>query len=458
MIKTVDLKLKKILLSEENPRIKLNDLIIENNTILKSIVDEQGKKLVNLAEDILKQGLSPLDRIAVYPSKSRIGYFVVAEGNRRVSALMILNDPSLLKAIDIGLYTDLELILSKSKNKPVDTLNCVLFSNWEDEKLHHWIQNRHMGENEGRGLSTWDSTQKAKYNRNQQGYDRLLDFWDMLIRNEILTQEQVNSVSKTNWERILNTDGLNYLGITKTKKEYIVPNIESELFIKKIRLIVNKLAGQSVKIVYDKKAVELLIARMKDNLLLPTSTNLELDFPKTDESDSDSKSPNLDEVKNAPISSDKIEKYPRDIFFNCKSIIPKSHKIKSDSKRINSIINELKLLDVDEYPNACASLCRLLFELSSKYYLENNDLVPKDRDIEAVSFTESIKQSSTHMRNNKLLAKSNFEQLKVDKETLRLIFNGHMHALNNFPSTHALKNFFKSHEDFLKNCLMTGQN
>ena len=86
-IRTVDL-----CLALDNPRLTDSQ---DENEELQKIVNEQKQKIVVLAEDIIDHGLNPLDTVAVYPSEIREGKYIVAEGNRRIAAIKILNDPKL---------------------------------------------------------------------------------------------------------------------------------------------------------------------------------------------------------------------------------------------------------------------------------------------------------------------------------------------------------------------------
>ena len=43
--------------------------------------------------------------------------------------------------------------------------------------MQHWIEIRHKGEQKGKGLSKWDSLQKARYNKRLSGSDILIDFF-----------------------------------------------------------------------------------------------------------------------------------------------------------------------------------------------------------------------------------------------------------------------------------------
>ena len=70
---------------------------------LEKILVNQGKKLVNLAEDIATQGLSPAHRMIAIKSKGLKGKFTVMDGNRRLTALKILSNPAVLDPMsDVG--------------------------------------------------------------------------------------------------------------------------------------------------------------------------------------------------------------------------------------------------------------------------------------------------------------------------------------------------------------------
>jgi hypothetical protein len=62
---------------------------------LTRVIELQGEKLSNLAKDIVDNGLSPIDRLLVIEDEALPDHYVVVEGNRRATALIILNNPAL---------------------------------------------------------------------------------------------------------------------------------------------------------------------------------------------------------------------------------------------------------------------------------------------------------------------------------------------------------------------------
>src|ERR1700691_6473252 len=92
------LKIDRLDLDLENPRITL---ATDQRDAMQKILNEQKVRLINLAESIAVKGLNPMDRCLVMRSDARADKFVVLEGNRRVLAAKLLNNPSLLTSLDM---------------------------------------------------------------------------------------------------------------------------------------------------------------------------------------------------------------------------------------------------------------------------------------------------------------------------------------------------------------------
>ena len=445
-----------LILSDDNPRLNLYD---DTQNIIIEMIENQQDKLYVLAEDILNYGLCPLDLWAVYPSKTDNNMFKIAEGNRRLTSLILLNNPLIIKDINARIYSRFTDLLTNSKNQPPKEVECVVFKDWEDENLQHWIQLRHLGLSKGKGTDTWDSVQKSRYEQKMYGVNALLDFWDELIDLDILDNHQIRSIKKTNWERILNKKGRDYLGILKNGDKYIIPRSDTEIFTLKIRKVAEKLANETVAKVYDNDRIQELLDDINRELF---GDGIQTQAPTLSFSDEKTKlteDRTIDSLLNSetPISLPNIGQKSitptKDIFDRCKTIIPYKHSIRSSHERINKIINELKYLDVDQYPNACGSLCRLLFELSAKYYIMVNKIDFKEDDITKLSFSDAIKLSLNHQKINKKIADYEHSALSKDTETLRLLFNGYMHSTTSYPSSLSLQSLFKAHQKFISVCL-----
>lgn len=252
-------KLSNLLLSDNNPRLEPS--FGEKDAIAK-MVKNQGEKLFNLASDIVENGLNPIDTIAIYPSEVYEGFFEVGEGNRRICALKLLNNPSLLQGVNENLAKRFA-ILSETYKVPIE-LEVGLFAN--EKELEHWMEIRHMGEQSGKGLSKWDSIQKDRFRRSQTGEDALLDFWDWLEEQEILSKAEISRVTKTNWQRVLREAYFPFLRVQFDGK-FKVAAQDQEVFKERIRAVQQGLDGKTVAIVYDKERIEKFYDTVSENFM-----------------------------------------------------------------------------------------------------------------------------------------------------------------------------------------------
>ena len=478
--KSIDVE--SLVLSENNPRLEPS---FEENEVIVKMVENQGNKLFELASDIVVHGLNPLDTIAVFPSENYNGFFEVGEGNRRICAIKLLTDPSILVEVNSSLFQKFSSLSKEYKR--IQQIEVCVFEN--KESLRHWMEIRHLGEQKGKGTAKWDSVQKERYNRSQSGSNALLDFWDWLIAKGVLSKEEIECVTKTNWQRVLRDRYFPFLKIQYEGSFSVLPQ-NLDVFSERIRAVQNALAGKSVAIVYDKEKIDEFYDSISEKLYgrpfqeivqlescqfafvsNEDSTETELDDELSDDkqlktsSSEDTAEANPDDEQNeADLTVDydydntgdsettnnqnNTLTVGRDVFNGCKTIIPRTYPIRSDNMRVNKIIKELKQLEVDFYPNACGTLLRALFELSAKVFLERQD----NTDHTGTDFLPAIKNAANELRTQGRITNSQHSAIMSDVDNLRKIFNGYMHDTDGYPSSEALKNFFKSHRRFIEEC------
>lgn len=455
----------RIILSVENPRL---DVSFSEEEAISNMISDQKEKLAELAADIVEHGLNPLEFIAVFPSEDYPGFFEVAEGNRRVCALKLLADPSLLSFQHSSLYSKMSQ-LAENYDVP-EQLEVVVFD--DEQQIRHWMELRHMGEQGGKGLSKWNSVQKMRFQKKQTGSDALLDFWTWMDAENILTFNQIFAVTKTNWQRILRDAYFPFLKLRYDGK-YFVQKKDIPVFSERIREIQRRLAGQTVGIVYDQQRIESFYNDLSRDLYgMPYAQVIEneTELPQLKLDSAHSNTVSIEDGTDTPLQGNgKIElnnELPdssqtqehtgtiqfvpsKDIFNGCKTIIPFSCSIRSSNMRVNKIIHELKELNPDQYPNACGSLLRTLFELSAKVFLENQT----GEDMTEKEFQPAIKAAANQLRNMGRLSNDAHSAIIKDIDSLRSIFNGYMHNTDGYPSSIALKNLFKAHVGFITECL-----
>jgi hypothetical protein len=145
--------LGRIFLSLNNPRFE--EVETESEAIERLCTKED---VLPLARDIVRHGVSPLERLALTPiGKARGGQtYWVAEGNRRVCALKLLADPDRAPPK-----------LRKSFEKlseswvPIKSLPAAVFDDVETLRL--WLDRVHSGPQGGIGRNSWDAEQKQRF-------------------------------------------------------------------------------------------------------------------------------------------------------------------------------------------------------------------------------------------------------------------------------------------------------
>jgi len=142
-----------------NPRYEPQESEIEEmNLIIKN------GKLLELMTDIASYGLDPSENLIVSYNKEQDSY-VCEEGNRRITAIKILNNPEITPEFVDNRDTFINKVKelkSKYNFNYIDKVNCVDISN--KEIMKHFIELKHTGENDGAGRMSWDTESQYRYN------------------------------------------------------------------------------------------------------------------------------------------------------------------------------------------------------------------------------------------------------------------------------------------------------
>ncbi len=190
-----NIHISQLLLDSENPR---HEVLSNQPEIIKQLIDKE--QIISLAKDIAEQGsLSPLEIVGVLPMGK--DEFVVIEGNRRVCACLLLNNPSLCPTKDLAK----KIRQIKTNGSIPSEIECVIFD--DRESADHWMQLRHEGQQEGVGTKKWDADQKARHaekhgrkNPNIQA-TKLLDY---ALNQGIISYDEKSDYSITTLQRYLN--------------------------------------------------------------------------------------------------------------------------------------------------------------------------------------------------------------------------------------------------------------
>lgn len=185
-----NIKVSDLHLDQSNPRFPAAN---SQREAIQAMIDDQGDKIVNLASDIYQNGLNPSSRLIIFKEGSR---YIDGDGNRRLTALKILETPSLADS-NPRIRKKIDLILKMNGRSPSE-IGCIVFSN--RKVANHWISINHGGEQDGRGQINWNPEQKDRFEgKASVGLEAL----DCLVHKKMITQNDKDRINKSTLDRLL---------------------------------------------------------------------------------------------------------------------------------------------------------------------------------------------------------------------------------------------------------------
>ncbi|RUW60378.1 hypothetical protein [Mesorhizobium sp. M7A.F.Ca.US.008.03.1.1] len=212
----------RIFLDHDNPRHEPYETQAEVISYLC-----KDEMVLPLARDIVRHGLSPLELFAILPGKVS-GTYAAAEGNRRMCALKLLNDPDLAPP---HLRKDFEKLAVGWT--PISEIAGVEFKNRADAKI--WLDRLHDGLAGGVGRKSWNADQKQR-NSGQRKNSTALAVLDYAQKTKMITPEQRKGRLTTAQRFLGNTLVREALGVDQTDPtdvRFNRPKEDFDLLLKK---------------------------------------------------------------------------------------------------------------------------------------------------------------------------------------------------------------------------------
>ena len=224
---------KHIFLDEKNPRHKPLGSQAE---IIEFLC--KGEYVLELAKDICRHGLNPLELFALIPlnSKSKVKKYTVAEGNRRFCALLLLNDPELAPANKRKEFQKLA-----DKWETIQKVFSMIFNDQDEVKI--WLDRIHGGVQGGIGRKQWNAEQKSR-NSGSKKNQLAQEILDYSQREGFITEEERKgklSIAQRFLGNALMRESLGINAINIEDVSYFRPKKEFHLLLGKfVSDIVNK--------------------------------------------------------------------------------------------------------------------------------------------------------------------------------------------------------------------------
>ena len=357
-------KLSELRLDEANFRIGSTS---SQRDAIQAVIADQRAKLVNLAKDILAEGgLSPGEPIWVFRDPVS-NFYVSVEGNRRVTALKLLENPSLADGTTIE-KPFRELAKQFAANPIRDLQACVFASRAEAEP---WVRKRHLRSSSGVGLEPWKTMAKNRANRahgkNAEKSLAVVEF----LQDGSADWEIIADALDPKWttvDRVLNTGALkDKLGVQIEKNGNIhFENGDATAGRKLLRKILSAMTPADVTSrSLDEVGDRVNFLQQFEHLSVKASPVTPL---PTTRSEKKPVAPTSSEKVSKPVPPTKRPKMDTTVR---KTLAPKSgvRTFQVEGARLNGLYSECRKLPVETNENAAALLLRVFIELSSEAYL-----------------------------------------------------------------------------------------
>lgn len=387
MSKYLDIPINRLVLDQSNPRLRVE---LPQDELLAMFA--ASPKTRTLAKHIVKYGMNPLEAVAVLPIENTRKY-TVREGNRRVAALKLLNDPSLAGS-DSGEKFFKGLVKGEDAIVPGEALAAVLDS---DTDARRWIRLKHVADQNGVGTLFWEPWQKANFDDgtgNVGKYKHAREVVNAALEKGWIGESDHAKLNLSTLSRVFDDEK------ARTELGFIAdgsglatkwPVRDQEKVLK--RVIADTSRG-------GKETSRTL--RTTDNLVSYAQKvvkSLKLKISSAGPSHRVGSSAALSKAS-APKS--RVKKIPDEL--TRKIIVPSNFKISIDGPRAAEICDELRGLSVIASPNAVALLFRIFLEFSVERYAELHKIEKKEKD----RLRDMLKKCSEH-----LLAKGKIKKAEL---------------------------------------------
>lgn len=398
---TRDISLNNLLLDHENPR--LADVQGNQRETIRVLLASLGDKIVNLAADIQSQGVDPTQLLLVMPEDEKEKRFIVLEGNRRLAALKLLENPDLADGVlSKSQYDRLRKLSQQFARHPMRSINCAVVQTRED--ADHWINLRHTGERQGAGIVPWGATESARFSARRGKDSAALKVLEFVRTHAGLNEEikaKLGKLSLTNLQRLINDPYVRgKLGFDKQKEEILLHYPDKEV-AKGLGKIVRDLVEQRIVVsnIDTKEQRKEYIDKFGQEVLPNKATKLNA----TRSIGSHNSGPSTTGTNTSKSAKQPLA--PR------KTLIPKSCAMTIASPRINNIFRELRRLKIEDFPNAAGVLLRVFVELTVDDHLTRKN-IGNQQQRENSKLRDKISMVATYFEQNAVMTSDELAPVK----------------------------------------------
>ncbi len=449
-----------LLLDTYNPRIRHGQ---DQKDCISRILRDRDNFL-SLLKDIAANGLS-IEHIVV--SKNDNGKWVVRDGNRRVTALKLLNRPSLALP-DTALVSLITRIRDAHAADIPSKISCMACD--DEETISSFLKRKHTGANAGIGQKSWSAVLIALFNLHAGITDQNRRAAQLLLWAEENGMQIDDEFPITTLTRGLSSETLQLIGFNIENDE-IAPVVSTQKAYAMVERVVGDIAHGRVHVKRDSeegsiftkdnqrkyfRSVRDAFADQPDE---PTPARSPITAPPATDSPQDERLDNEDHSRTDNPDTRPARRQPsptkpawdRPCVFGRRKGTPPGFIIPDSEPKAISVLAELRGLNPMETPICAAMLLRYLIELSNTRYRLAHSLRQQDY------LHKSIAHSAEHMKAAGLLSQGELDViLRYTREEQSMLhiktLQAYIHRSNFHPNGQAINTFWDEIGCFIAAC------
>lgn len=440
----------------ENPR---NEPTTNQRDAMQALLNDQGQKLVNLAEDIVEHRLSPINLFFVMESDVTENRYIVLEGNRRLAALRLMANPGQLAELETessikSKFLDLG---KRFANNPIESILAIKVDTREDADL--WLERRHMGELDGVGTDDWDSYQKDRWDARRNLPRPHFQALEYYFRHSGADPKLKSQIAITTFQRVIDDPQFREafgMGLENRKLYTYFPSSE---VVKGMEKFISDLAGNYTP-PGETKPRKLTVSDIDNKTLrgeyLAKFKPEDLPNPskKTDQPvyiHPGLGKPNLTDKKEQKKNRPKKKTAPT---YKRPNLIPGHVHLLIPQPRINNIFDELRNTTLNSHVNGVAVLFRVFLELSCDIYLRKNNLFD-NKFTERKELDKKVDKVAHDLFNKSIIDQKQLEAIKETASDVNSVvkiahLHSYVHNPDRIPTPRTLTDAWDAYQEFVE--------
>jgi len=414
---------------------------------IRALIEEQQNKLVRLAQDIIENGLSPLETILVMPVPDDKNRYTVIEGNRRVAAIKLVTQPDL--AADTTWHNAFKRLHKLLPGQLPTEVRCVVATSKEDAFI--WIQRRHDTGLKGAGLESWSTIAQyraaAARGRSAPEFD-VLEFTLAHGQLDADVEERVRGQDFpiTNLKRLVDSAYISEQLALDRGESYLSTTANKKWVLTMLREIVTAISREefnggkfSVKDIYTAADQKRFFNKLVSKHPKPSKPARRWAVNANTSVGESAGSVLKKRKPNRPTSERR-------------KLIPSGCPVRPPIGRANDILHELRRLEIENFRNGVSVLFRVFLEFSVEAYMTRR-AVPGVASADALA--KKLRAVTKHMEANGIMTRKDLTSANKAANDQNSMFstvqlNAYVHNANFYPSASELKTSWDNLEPFIE--------